>query len=76
MNSPTIDEVDVAALRSSPIHDLKLISDTPLLINITAIEDDETNPGAVTESLRYKRREPSIRDSFDIIGSILPIYLQ
>jgi hypothetical protein len=71
MNSPAIDNVDVAALRNSPIHDLRPISPTPSLIDIDAIEEDETNPGTVTESLRYKRREPSIRDSFDIIGSIV-----
>lgn len=71
MTASKNDGVDVAALRSSPIHDLKPVSDTPQLLDVEAVEDDETNPGAVTESLRYRRREPSIRDSFDIIGGIV-----
>ncbi|MCH8186466.1 MAG: hypothetical protein IH862_10240 [Chloroflexi bacterium] len=65
-------KVDVAALRMSPIHGIKPISDHPEWLEIDSIEDDPTNPGRETsESLRYQRREPSIRDSYDIIGHIV-----
>ena len=62
---------DVAALRASPVHNLKTITEEPVWINIGDVDLDPTNPGQVTESLRYKRREPSIRDSYDILGGII-----
>lgn len=61
----------VEALRSSPVHDLRPISETPMEIDIDAIEIDRTNPGSVTTSLRYQRRDPSMRDSWDILGRIV-----
>jgi hypothetical protein len=64
-------QVDVAALRASPIHNLKPITEEPASINIGDVDLDPTNPGQVTESLRYQRREPSIRDSYDILGGII-----
>lgn len=64
-------DVNIGALRSSPIHGIKPISAQPIQLDVDAVVSDETNPGAVTESLRYSRREPSIRDSFDIIGSVV-----
>ena len=62
---------EVAAFRSSPVHDLKPLNDQPEWINIDDIDVDVTNPGSVTESLRYQRRAPSIRDSYDILGGIV-----
>ncbi len=65
------EKLEVAALRSSPVHDLKPLNDQPEWINIDDIDVDDTNPGSVTESLRYQRRAPSIRDSYDILGNIV-----
>ncbi|MSQ34139.1 MAG: hypothetical protein EXR60_06985 [Dehalococcoidia bacterium] len=62
---------NVADLRASPIHGIKPLSDLPQLIDMDAIEVDDTNPGAMTESLRFTRRDPAIRDSYDIIGGIV-----
>ena len=62
---------DVEALRSSPIHSLEPIIDEPMWVDIDKIQIDPTNPGSQTESLRYKRRAPSIRDSYDILGRII-----
>lgn len=64
-------ELEVAALRSSPVHELKPLNEQPEWINIDDIDVDSTNPGSVTESLRYQRRAPSIRDSYDILGRIV-----
>jgi len=64
-------QLEIAALRSSPVHNLKPVYDEPKWINIADIDLDETNPGMATESLRYQRRQPSIRDSYDIIGRIV-----
>lgn len=67
---------DVDALRSSPVHDLRPISDNPVVVDIDAIEIDATNPGGTTMSLRYARRAGSIRDSYDILSKIVyPIIL-
>ncbi|MSQ16068.1 MAG: hypothetical protein EXR54_00640 [Dehalococcoidia bacterium] len=41
------------------------------MLDIDVVEKDPTNPGATSESLRYGRREPSISDSYDIIGRII-----
>jgi len=70
-NEKTTKQVDVAALRASPIHNLKPVTEEPVWINIGDVDLDPTNPGQVTESLRYRRREPSIRDSYDIFGGII-----
>lgn len=64
-------KLEVAALRNSPVHDLQPLNDQPERINIDDIDVDATNPGSVTESLRYQRRAPSIRDSYDILGGIV-----
>jgi len=64
-------ELEVAALRSSPVHELKPLNEQPEWINIDDIDVDSTNPGSVTDSLRYQRRAPSIRDSYDILGRIV-----
>jgi len=64
-------DVDVGQLRSSPIYGIKPIYETPQKLEVSTIEDDPTNPGAVTDSLRYERRAPNIRDSLDIIGGIV-----
>ena len=72
MKDATIEVPDeVEALRSSPVHDLKPISEEPRWIGIDAVEIDPTNPGSVTQSMRYIRRAPSIRDSYDILGGII-----
>jgi hypothetical protein len=69
-------QVDVEALRASPVHNLKPIAEEPVWVNISYIDFDPTNPGQVTKSLRCKRREPSIRDSYDILGGIIyPVVL-
>jgi len=65
------EQMEIAALRGSPVHDLVPINDQPEWINIDDIDLDNTNPGSITESLRYQRRAPSIRDSYDIIGKIV-----
>lgn len=64
-------QLEVAALRDSPVHNLNPINEESELINIDDIDLDTTNPGSVTESLRYQRRAPSIRDSYDILGRIV-----
>lgn len=66
-----VEELGVAAFHSSPVHDLKPLNDEPEWINLEDIDVDDTNPGSVTESLRYQRRAPSIRDSYDILGGIV-----
>ena len=48
-----------------------MVSLQPVSVDIEAIAIDPTNPGGVTESLRYKRRAPSIRDSYDILSGIV-----
>lgn len=65
---------DVEVLRSSVIHNLTPVSETPNLIDIEKIDIDPTNPGSRSASLRYQRRAPSIRDSYDILSkNIYPI---
>ena len=58
-------------LRSSPLRHIQPLHKSPITVKIDDLEDDPTNPGTVTVSLRYQRREPSIRDSYDILGSII-----
>src|ERR1043166_1508603 len=62
---------NVEALRSSPVHDLIPLNGVPISIDIHSIEIDPTNPGGVTESMRYQRRAPSIHDSYDILNRIV-----
>lgn len=64
-------QLEITALRGSPVHDLKPLNEEPEWINIDDIDLDTTNPGSVTDSLRYQRRAPSIRDSYDILGRII-----
>lgn len=64
-------QIEISALKGSPVHDLRPINEEPQWINIEDIDMDPTNPGSVTESLRYQRRAPSIRDSYDIFGRII-----
>ena len=64
-------QLEITALRGSPVHDLKPLNEEPEWINIDDIDLDTTNPGSVTDSLRYQRRAPSIRDSYDIFGRII-----
>lgn len=61
----------VNSLRSSPIHNIRPLFDNPIVIDLDAIEIDETNPGGTTKSLRYQRRAGSIRDSYDILNKIV-----
>ena len=62
---------NVAALRSSPVHNLMPISPSPQQIEVSAVDLDPTNPGKATQSLRDKRREGSLRDSYDILARII-----
>src|SRR5437660_5018728 len=63
---------EIEQLRTSPIREIPPISNNPIEILIDKIEIDPTNPGAdEVKSLRYKRRAGSIRDSVDIIGSVV-----
>lgn len=55
----------------SPVRSLKPITESPITIDIESIEIDPTNPGSVTESLRYRRRSPSMLDSFDVLNRIV-----
>jgi ParB-like chromosome segregation protein Spo0J len=72
MESNQIDQqLEMPALKNSPVHDLRPLYEEPQLLNIDDIDLDETNPGSVTESLRYQRRAPSMRDSYDIFGRIV-----
>ena len=61
----------VDTLRSSPVNNLQAIYPQPVEIDIDLITIDSTNPGSLTESLRYTRRAPSIRDSYDILSQIV-----
>ena len=60
----------IDGLRSSLVHGLH-----PLLenesISIDDIEIDKTNPGSLTESHRYERREESMLDSYDILERVV-----
>lgn len=72
MTESTIASADyVDALKSSPVHGIRPVADEPVWIDIQAIDVDPTNPGSLTASVRYKRRDPSIRDSYDILGRIV-----
>src|ERR1051325_56504 len=67
-----VDQVD--SLRNSPIHGIKMVEDREVELNL--IDDDPTNPGTDKFSRRYERRQPDIRDSFDIIGeAIYPLVI-
>ena len=68
--TPNTDE-RVKGLRSSPIRGIRPVSDQVATIPIEDIELDPTNPGSVTTSRRYQRREKSMLDSFDILDSVV-----
>jgi hypothetical protein len=68
LNNETI---NTTPFSQSPVHNFKALTDQPVRLNIADIDLDSTNPGSVTESQRYKRRSPSIRDSYDIFGRII-----
>jgi len=62
----------IQQLRSSPIRGILPISPDPIEVDFDRIDIDSTNPGAdEVTSLRYGRRAGSIRDSLDIIGSVV-----
>lgn len=61
----------VAELESSPVHNLFPLFPDPVEVALDDIEIDETNPGHLTDTLRYKRRDPSMADSWDILGGIV-----
>lgn len=65
------DQPELGTLSDSPVHGLKPLTEEPVWINIGDIDIDPTNPGSVTESMRYQRRAPSMRDSYDIFGRIV-----
>jgi hypothetical protein len=67
----TAEQLETVDFEKSPVHGLKALTEDPVWINIKDIDLDTTNPGSVTESLRYQRRAPSIRDSYDILGGII-----
>lgn len=70
--SPSAPAQDIVeALRDSPIHNLRPVDENPIELDIAAIEIDPTNPGSVTTSLRYQRREESMNDSLHILGRIV-----
>jgi hypothetical protein len=60
--------VNITALRNSPINGIKPMTEDLQWVPLDKIEVDPTNPGGITSSLRYQRREPSMQDSYDIIG--------
>src|SRR5262245_49848841 len=63
--------VRIEAMRGSAIHGLEPRNAAPEWIDFELIYEDPTNPGLTTASLRDKRREPSIKDSYDILGSVI-----
>ena len=62
------DRID--ALRNSLVHGLHPLRENELL-SIDDIETDSTNPGSLTESRRYERREESMLDSYDILERVV-----
>ena len=60
----------IDALRNSLVHGLRPIKENELL-SINDIEIDSTNPGSLTESHRYERREESMLDSYDILERVV-----
>lgn len=64
-------QLEVMDFSDNPVHGLKLLTEDPVWLNIEDIDVDPTNPGSVTTSMRYQRRAPSIRDSYDIFGRII-----
>jgi len=63
---------EITGLRSSPLRGLTPVKPDPIDVAVERIEFDPSNPGIdADKSVRYERREDSIRDSFDIIGGIV-----
>jgi hypothetical protein len=62
----------VEFFKNSPIHGVRATEDRD--IRLDSIEEDPTNPGSDKHSKRYDRRDPSMRDSFDILGeNVYPV---
>jgi ParB-like chromosome segregation protein Spo0J len=70
-SKPAKNQSDVAALRSSRVHNLKPLYDNAVPVEVSSIDLDPTNPGTATQSLRDSRRAGSIRDSYDILARII-----
>ena len=64
----TQDRID--ALRSSLVHGLRPVEENKSIL-IEDIEIDSTNPGSLTASHRYERREESMLDSYDILERVV-----
>ena len=64
-------KINTTPFAKSPIHNFRALYENPVLLNITDIDLDLTNPGSVTKSQRNTRRSQSIRDSYDILGQII-----
>ena len=60
----------INALRSSLVHGLHPVKENELIL-MDDIEIDSTNPGSLTESHRYERREESMLDSYDILERVV-----
>ena len=60
----------IDALRNSLVHGLHPLRENDLIL-IDDIEIDSTNPGSLTESHRYERREESMLDSYDILERVV-----
>ena len=60
----------VDALRNSLVHGLHPLRENVTIL-IDDIEIDSTNPGSLTESHRYERREESMLDSYDILERVV-----
>ena len=71
MTTTTKKSISAADLQASPIHGIRPVFEQPQLVALELLEVDETNPGLVSASLRDQRRDPAIRDSYDIIGGIV-----
>jgi hypothetical protein len=71
LNQQNNKKINTTPFAKSPIHNFKMLYEDPVLLNIADIDLDLTNPGSVSESQRNKRRRPSIRDSYDILGQII-----
>jgi hypothetical protein len=63
----TDDQIDL--LKNSPVHGLRVIAERE--VDLSLIDKDKTNPGGDEFSRRYEKRQPDIRESFDIIGGVV-----
>ena len=60
----------IDAFRNSLVHGLHPLRENVLIL-IDSIEIDSTNPGSLTESHRYERREESMLDSYEILERVV-----